>query len=65
MKTDCYQCVNMRKVPGNYHIRCANPDPNMTGHPHGIRMGWFIYPLLFDPVWMTKECSNYTDKEKE
>lgn len=58
-KTSCYECVHRRDVPGNCHIRCAKPDPEMTGHPHGIRNGWFIYPMLFDPVWKTKECSNW------
>ncbi len=30
----------------------------MTGDQHGIR-GWFVYPLLFDPVWKTRVCSNF------
>jgi hypothetical protein len=59
MKSDCYQCVNMREVPGNAHIKCIKPDPNMTGNSHGVIHGWFYYPLLFDPVWMTKECVNF------
>ena len=58
----CHKCKYMRTVPGNCHIQCVNPDPNMTGNPHGIRKGWFIYPLLFDPVWGEKECANYEEK---
>jgi len=31
----------------------------MTGNAHGVKNGWFIYPLLFDPIWKTKECDNF------
>ena len=59
---ECYECVYKRSVPGNTHIECANPDPEMTGDPHGIKEGWFMYPILFDPTWKTKKC--YTFKKK-
>jgi hypothetical protein len=49
-------------VPGNCHIACSNPDMHMTGNKHGIVNGWFFYPVLFDPIWMTKECSNYEEQ---
>jgi hypothetical protein len=42
----------------------VKPDPEMTGDQHGINSGWFCYPNLFDPVWMTKECTNFTPKEE-
>jgi len=61
--TDCYKCIHKRSVPGNAHIMCANPDPKMKGHPHGIANGWFIYPLLFDPVWKEVECANMEWKD--
>ncbi len=35
----------------------------MTGDPHGIKEGWFMYPILFDPTWKTKKC--YTFKKKK
>lgn len=57
--TECYSCIHKREVPGNCHIRCAKPDEEMTGASHGISNGWFIYPLLFDPVWKTRKCNNY------
>ena len=63
MKDDCYQCKYKRNVPGNAHIACANPDQEMTGHPHGIKKGWFFYPICFDPVWKTKTCSNFEEKK--
>lgn len=57
----CYQCQFKRSVPGDCHIRCANPDPKMVGNPHGIRNGWFLYPLSFDPIWAIKKCDNYKE----
>lgn len=62
LETNCYKCVYKRNVPGNAHIKCNNPDPDMTGDPHGIRNGWYIYPMLFDPIWRTKECINFEEK---
>jgi len=61
-KKNCYSCVSKRNNPGDCHIRCANPDPEMKGKEHGVRQGWFFYPGNFDPVWMDKECSNYEEK---
>lgn len=62
MMNECYDCIHKRSVPGNAHIRCAKPDKQMTGDSHGIRNGWFIYPLLFDPTWKTKDCNNFEKK---
>ena len=59
MMTECYKCQHKRTVPGNYHIKCAEPDRDMTGDHHGMREGWFFYPLLFDPTWKTKLCANF------
>lgn len=58
---ECYKCKHRETVPGNCHIKCAKPDADMTGNPHGIREGWFMYPLLFDPTWKTKKCDNFED----
>lgn len=62
MINDCRKCEGMREVPGDCHIQCVTPDPHMTGDPRGIKRGWFFYPLLFDPIWMTKECINFKPK---
>jgi hypothetical protein len=56
---DCKDCANKRNVPGDCHVQCVKPDGNMTGNQHGIRNGWFMYPLLFDPIWATKKCDNF------
>ena len=60
---ECYLCAHKRSVPGNAHIECKKPDPEIRGNPHGIKNGWFMYPLLFDPVWKEVACNNYEDYE--
>lgn len=63
VSTQCHKCKHVRSVPGNAHVRCTKPDPKMKGNPHGVANGWFIYPMLYDPIWMEVECSNYEEKE--
>ena len=57
----CHRCAHMEPVPGNTHISCTSPDPRVRGDAHGIRNGWFIYPLLFDPIWMTVPCTHFLE----
>lgn len=63
MRNECYHCSYKREVPGNAHIQCIKPDMDMVGNEHGIRNGWFFYPLLFDPTWKERMCKNYEDHE--
>jgi len=65
MQNECWGCMYKLNVPGNCHIKCAFPDGDMTGNPHGIKNGWFYYPSLFDPVWKTKSCNNFELKKEE
>ena len=55
----CARCTHAREVPGSAHIGCATPDADMTGNPHGIKEGWFMYPINFDPCWKSRSCKNY------
>lgn len=61
---ECYSCKHRRAILDDAHSFCANPDPEMTGNTHGIKNGWFMYPLNFDPVWKTKMCSNYEEMDQ-
>ena len=62
LHNECYHCRHMREGPGDAHIQCMEPDPDMQGEPRAIHKGWFFYPLCFDPVWKTKTCCNYEPK---
>jgi hypothetical protein len=59
--SNCWKCKEKRSIPGNCHVKCANPDPEMKGKKHGIVNGWFNYPRCFDPVWVDKDCSNFEE----
>jgi len=37
---------------------------NVKGDPHGIRMGWFLWPANFDPVWL-RSCNGFEAEEGE
>ena len=56
---ECYKCIHRRAIPGDCHTCCAKPDAAMTGNKHGIREGWFMYPINFDPTWKAKMCGNF------
>ena len=58
---ECYKCKYKSKVLGNAHIKCEKPDSKMKGHIHGIKNGWFYYPILFDPTWKLKDCANFAE----
>lgn len=62
----CSNCTKRGSTPGDAHSTCtapANPvvamvqfasgSPNAPkANPHGVRMGWCMWPLNFDPVWI-------------
>ncbi len=34
----------------------------VKGNPHGIKMGWFMHPVNFDPCWL-EECNGFEAKQ--
>lgn len=58
-KSNCRECVHMVELPGDCHIRCNNHSAKVLGHPHGVRKGWFRWPVNFDPVWLL-ECDGFS-----
>lgn len=34
----------------------------ISGDPYGIRNGWFMWPVNFDPVWL-RSCDGFKQKE--
>lgn len=40
----------------------ASKTLNIKANAHGFRMGWFLWPVNFDPVWL-EECTGFEKKE--
>lgn len=45
----CYTCKYRGTIPGDCHSRCSNRKAKVKGNEHGIRSGWFMWPINFDP----------------
>ena len=59
-KPSCYKCVHRLNVPGDAHSRCNNVNAKVEGNSHGIRSGWFLWPINFDPTWLVS-CDGFSD----
>jgi len=35
---------------------------NIQANPHGVKMGWFMWPMNFDPIWL-ENCDGFKEKE--
>jgi hypothetical protein len=65
-KPNCYECKWRKDIMGDCHSKCAHPKAlidmlssmaqgtplPVTANPHGIKNGWFYWPMNFDPVWL-------------
>ena len=63
-KPDCHKCVHRLTIPGNAHTRCNNHTAKVEGNEHGIRSGWFKWPLNFDPTWLIS-CDGFSKNKKD
>lgn len=63
-KPNCYECVHRLGLPGNAHSRCNNHAANVKGNAHGIRSGWFMWPVNFDPTWL-ESCDGFSNNESD
>ena len=63
-KPDCFSCKFQQTLPGDCHIACVNRRARVTGNPHGIKHGWFMWPYNFDPLWLVS-CNGYQPKDAE
>jgi hypothetical protein len=64
MKPNCYECIHRLKIPGDCHSRCNNHKAKVEGHPQGIKSGWFIWPLNFDPTWLLS-CNGFSNNPED
>lgn len=71
IKKTCYNCGYRGNVPGSAHSTCSfnfkKAEVDVPkGNPHGIKNGWYYFPINFDPVWIIKECSAFSiEKDNE
>lgn len=71
IKKTCYNCVYRGQVLGSAHSNCSFNFQKAgveipKGDQHGVRSGWYNFPIDFDPVWMTKPCPAFsTEKNNE
>ena len=63
-KPNCYKCVHLRTVAGSCHRKCNNPKAKVTGHPLGLKRGWFMHPYNFDPTWLIS-CDGFSDNKDD
>lgn len=65
---NCYTCQFRGTIPGDCHSRCTNPksssELNIQGSLHGIRQGWFLWPMNFDPTWL-ENCDGHKPVQVE
>ena len=59
-KKICYNCIHRLTISGSCHSRCNNIKAKVKGHEQGIRNGWFMWPLNYDPTWLL-ECDGFSD----
>jgi hypothetical protein len=43
-------------------IAATQGEITVKGNPHGIKSGWFMHPLNYDPVWL-EECNGFEAKQ--
>lgn len=37
-------------------------EMGIKGNPHGIKEGWFMWPINFDPVWL-ESCNSFEENK--
>lgn len=68
-KARCSVCVYRRSIPNNMHIQCAYDwlkglevgQVNMLplGSATGVGQGLYMFPVLYDPIWMVVKCQAF------
>ena len=67
----CHKCAYKGNVPRNSHIRCSLDWSKSYHQPpkaseYGTKKGWYIFPVLFDPIWQETPCQEFsTEKDSD
>ena len=56
------QLMAMLRRPINSSVDPAAEELNIQANAHGVRSGWFCWPMNFDPVWL-ENCDGFKIKE--
>lgn len=73
-KPNCYKCKYRDGLNYSAHSRCTHQNGmaemflqmqglsvmGVKGNMHGIKKGWFLFPLDYDPVWL-ESCNEFTE----
>jgi hypothetical protein len=64
----CHKCAYKTNIPGDAHIGCgldwSKSEHDMPkGNPHGFKMGWYMFPANFDPVWQVTPCQEFSTEK--
>lgn len=67
---NCYNCAYKQPVPGDAHIECKLDWTKVDSKPplaneHGIKSGWYMFPINFDPAWQTEQCKCFSETSEE
>jgi|SRR5579872_777684 len=49
---------------GRVNISIEGNPLGVTGNLHGIKHGWFCWPMNFDPIWL-ETCDGFEPKNQE
>ena len=66
MGLPCYECAYRKSIPGDAHSQCVfkwtdSEHRSPRGDSHGIRNGWYMFPINFDPTWGPDECPAFSE----
>jgi len=42
-------------------LSSSRDELNIRADSHGVKQGWFIWPVNFDPIWLTN-CDGFEEK---
>ncbi len=68
-KNTCFNCAYRTDIPGDAHIGCSFAWEKSENKPPkaneaGVKNGWYMFPLNFDPVWQEEPCKEHSDTKK-
>jgi len=63
MSLNCKNCVFGKKVENSsHHMSCQRIQTRIQNvNEHGVKNGWFIFPINFDIIW-AESCNGFIPK---